>query len=159
MDFEGLASKAVSELRDADLYLTSFVAQIASQDEEPRWSLNFYNPLDDSMYTYDAESGIVDGPHEVLKQADFVPELELGNVSVSYEDALSSAYGAAAPETDFVRVIVLLQTIDDHETWNITFMNRQFHSLNVRVDATSGRVTSVEPFELFRFDSGADQEG
>lgn len=158
MDFEGLASKAASELRDADLYLSSFLAQLKQREDEPHWTLNFYNPLDDSMYTYEADTGLVDGPHEVLKQADFVPELELKSVSVSYEDALAKAFEAALPEKDFVRIVVLLQTIDDHATWNITFMNQQFHSLNVRIDAATGRVMAVEPFELFRFDSGGDQE-
>ena len=155
MDLSEHVSRAKKALGNDDLYLTSFMTQIASRDDAPAWSLHFYDPIADAIYTYDDPSSSVRGPDEVLKQADFIPELDVEHVTVPYEDALASAYEAALPETSFVRVIILLQVLDELETWNITFMNERFHSLNVRIDATSGRVISKEPFELFSFDQGA----
>ena len=155
MDLQELASRARAAIKNEEVYLTSYMTQVTSRDEEPQWSLHFYDPLADAIYTYDDSTSEVRGPDEVLKQADFIPELDVSHVTITFEEALESAYEAALPETAFVRVIVLLQMLDEVETWNITFMNERFHSLNVRIDATSGRVIAKEPFELFSFDSGA----
>ena len=147
-----LAKNARLAVKNEDAYLTSFMTQLSDRKDAIRWSVHFYDPLADSMYTYDEQSGEVYGPDEVLKQADFIPELDVNNVTVPVEEALDAAYEAALPESTFVRVIVLLQVLDELETWNITFMNERFHSLNVRIDATSGRLIAKEPFELFSFD-------
>jgi hypothetical protein len=154
MDLFDIAKRARAAVENDDAYLTSFMTQFATRADAYEWSVHFYDPLGDSMYTYDASTGEVRGPDEVLKQADFIPELDPNHVTVMIERALDAAYEAALPETAFVRVIVLLQVLDELETWNITFMNERFHSLNVRIDATSGRVIAKEPFELFGFDSG-----
>ena len=155
MDLSELATRARVAVKNDDAYLTSFMTQFAVRTDALEWSVHFYNPLTDSMYTFDATNGEVRGPDEVLKQADFIPELDVSHVTVPIEDALDAAYEAALPESSFVRIIVLLQVLDDVETWNITFMNERFHSLNVRIDATDGRVIATEPFELFGFDSGS----
>lgn len=156
MDLSTLAAQARSAITSDDAYLTSFMTQLEKRDDDPSWSIHFYDPLADSMFTYDVANGEVRGPDEVLKQADFIPELDVSHVTVSFKDALDAAYEAALPETAFVRIIVLLQVLDELETWNVTFMNERFHSLNVRIDATSGRVLSKEPFELFSFDAGQE---
>ena len=154
MDLSELASRARAAITSEDAYLSSFMTQVVSADDEPVWSVHFYDPLADAMFTFDATSGEVRGPDEVLKQADFIPELDVSHVTVPFAEALKAAFEAALPETAFVRIIVLLQVLDELETWNVTFMNERFHSLNVRIDATSGRVIAKEPFELFRFDDG-----
>jgi hypothetical protein len=154
MELFELAAHAKNAISNDEVYLTSFMTQLVTRADEPVWSLHFYDPLADAIYTYDAQTGEVRGPDEVLKEGSFIPELEIGNVTVSFSEAIDSAYEAALPETAFVRVIILLQVLDEVETWNVTFMNERFHSLNVRIDATSGRIISKEPFELFGFDSG-----
>ena len=151
-DLSALVAAGKSKLSNPDIYLTSFMAQVTPDTTDPQWQLHFYNPLEDTVYTYDAETGEIEGPSDVLKKEDFVPELDIAQVRVSFEEALKKALEEAAPEREFVRIIVLLQTIDDDAVWNITFMNKQYHALNIRLDAGDAHLIKKEPFQLFHYD-------
>ncbi len=146
-----------AKLENKDVYLTSFLTQIKEKNNIPEWLLHFYNQIEDNMYTYNYNTKELKGPEEVFKEEEFVPELLLEEVNISYEKALEKAFENALPETEFLKVLILLQTIDEKPVWNFTFMNKTYHALNIRIDATNGNVIKKEPFELFSF-SGEKKE-
>jgi len=150
-----------SELRDAalkkvgkdDLYLTSFLANVKGADDNPSWTVNLYNQLEDNMYSYDSATEEFSGPQEVFKEQDFIPELEIEEVKIEFSEAIKSALKEALPETEFSKIIAILQNIDGKNVWNFTLMNKSFHILNVRIDAESGNLIKKEPINLVQFDS------
>ncbi len=140
-----------AKLENKDVYLTSFMSIIKEKEETPKWLLHFYNQIEDNMYTYNYETKELKGPEEVFKEEEFVPELTLEEVQISYEKAVEKAFENALPEKEFLKIIVLLQTIEEKPVWNFTFMNKTYHALNIRIDATNGNIIKKEPFELFSF--------
>lgn len=147
-----------SKLENKEVYLTSFMTQIKEKEEKPKWLLHFYNQIEDNMYTYDYETKELKGPEEVFKEEEFVPELLLEEINISYEKSIEKAFENALPEKEFLKIIVLLQTIEEKPVWNFTFMNKTYHALNVRIDATNGNIIKKEAFELFSFGNNKKEE-
>ncbi len=140
-----------AKLENKEVYLTSFMNILKEKNDIGEWLLHFYNQIEDNMYTYNYTTKELKGPEEVFKEEEFVPELTLEEVNISYEKALEKAFENALPEKEFLKIIVLLQTIEEKPVWNFTFMNKTYHALNIRIDATNGNIIKKEPFELFSF--------
>lgn len=151
--FSELREKALKEVGNDDLYLTSFLANVEDATKDPDWTVNLYNPLEDNIYSYDSSSKEFTGPHEVFKEQDFIPELELEEVKIDFHTALKQALKEALPETEFTKIIAILQNIDGKNVWNFTLMNKSFHILNVRIDASNGNLLKKEPINLVEFES------
>jgi uncharacterized membrane protein YkoI len=149
ISLQEIKRKAEMAVDTSDAYLTSFLCQIDSENHNSQWIVHFYDQLHDTMYSYDNENSRVQGPLEIFKEQDFVPELDLDDVKVSFEDAVRIARENALPGKDFKRIIIILQTIEDVPIWNITLLSASFHALNVRIDARDGNMIRKEPIELF----------
>ncbi len=146
-----------AKLENKEVYLTSFMNVLKEKNDIGEWLLHFYNQIEDNMYTYNYNTKELKGPEEVFKEEEFVPELTLEEVNISYEKALEKAFENALPEKEFLKIIVLLQTIEEKPVWNFTFMNKTYHALNIRIDATNGNIIKKEPFELFSFSPNKEE--
>ena len=50
--------------------------------------------------------------------------------------------------------MIILQTINKKETYNITFVTRAFKTLNIKIDADTGETISDQITSIFDFNSG-----
>ncbi|MFT4309013.1 MAG: hypothetical protein ACMXYL_00830 [Candidatus Woesearchaeota archaeon] len=137
----------------SDAYLTSFYCHIDSDNNHSEWIVHYYDQINDMMYSYNANTKSVQGPLEVFKEQDFVPELDLDEVNCELDDALETAREAALPVKDYKKIVVVLQTIEEFPVWNITLLSSSLQALNVRIDARHGDLIRKEPIELFEFKS------
>ena len=86
------------------------------------------------------------------KEKTVVKRLDIKKVKKDFEDAVSIAnkfqrekYSTEIP----IKKIVVLQNIDFGQIWNITFISKTFNTLNMKIDAGSGKVKKHELVSLF----------
>ncbi|MBI2129930.1 hypothetical protein HYU07_06900 [Candidatus Woesearchaeota archaeon] len=83
-----------------------------------------------------------------------VKELDLSKVTVWIDKALETAndlqerkYPRETPE----KAIIILQNIEEGILWNITYVTRAFNTLNIKVDAITGKIISDKLTNLMQF--------
>ena len=126
-------------------YLVHFFVML---DEEFKpsesWQIGFYNKK-----TKEIESFSVDPVAVVEKSRAFkhdkkaVEPLDLEKVKINFNSAIEAArklhlekYKSQSAD----KVIVILQSLNNVTTWNITLITKSFSVLNIKVDACSGKV-------------------
>jgi hypothetical protein len=104
--------------------------------------IGFYESKEDVITTFTLGETITqEPPSKVFKQDKSIAALDFATIVISFEEALEKAiclqkekYSADVPTKE----IVLLQVIDSHMVYNITFVTQSFHLLRVQIDAKTG---------------------
>jgi len=131
----------------------AFVMHLGDAQE---WQLGYFCEEEDRMLSF-AIGETIDmlPPAEVLKSDVGIKELDPKLVKVSPADALATAektrkqhYPASLP----MRTFYIIQHLENATVYNITFITRDFATVNIRVDATSGTVIKHSSAQLIAFD-------
>lgn len=84
-----------------------------------------------------------------------IKPLDENKMAVTFDEALKislelqkNKYKQHVP----VKEIVVLQNLEIGQVWNITFITKQFQTLNIKVDSASGKVVEDKLHEIFSFD-------
>lgn len=91
---------------------------------------------------------------EVLDSGAAIVKLDVNSVNVSSDDALKTADDLRA--SDYKREIQLkkffiLQMIEGAATYNITLFTQSFSTINIKIDAASGKITHHNMQKLMEF--------
>ncbi|MBR9699514.1 hypothetical protein GOV09_03615 [Candidatus Woesearchaeota archaeon] len=126
------------------------------------WQFGYYNE-DDTITTFILDN---DEVKEIPEQKIFkkdkhkLPELEVSKIKVSLDDAVAKAtelHGEKYKQHPIMKTIVILQTIEKKQLYNITFVTETFHTLNVRIDCVTGKVVKeklASLMEMAKFEKG-----
>jgi hypothetical protein len=126
-------------------YLVHFLKII--ENDPVNWFIGFYNKGSDTITSFELGEIIIINPEEkVFKEQGIVKELLLEQVKFDFEDAVSTArklqqekYSAHEP----FKIITILQHLESI-VWNLTMVTNTFNTINVKVDASSGKVIHEE---------------
>lgn len=162
----------LSKVEDSELYiewkkkhLNSYLSSCFSMGndiKELKWQIDFYEADNKKItsFVFDENQNIKSKEEEIFKQPqDIVKELDLKKVKIDLDKAIlkidkwrKRKFPGEMPSQ---RIFVLqnLNTI----IWNITFINTSFNVLNVKIDATNGKLidnslTSVMGFKDKKYD-------
>jgi len=119
--------------------------------------LGYYNKPKDRITTFIVEgSNIIKNPEaEVFKEQETVMNpLDLGKVKLDVNEAIKIAdrlqhekYKEEVP----VKRIAILQHLPVGQVWNITFVTQTFKTLNIKVDAGTGKIVSDKLLSIVEF--------
>lgn len=130
----------------AFLYACFFVS-------EGNWQFDFYNPKDKFITTFEVSDKIKVMPvDKALDHGSKISELHLDKVKVDCDQAMDLVRKFIAiqypSDNFFTKTIVILQNLDNKVVWNITMLTSTLKLLNVKLDASSGKVLShcIESF-------------
>jgi uncharacterized membrane protein YkoI len=151
-------SEAFSQWEKGDSYLVH-VFKMYDKENENTWQVGYYNPDSDKVTPIDIEQDEirVGQECEVFKKEDKVLELLPDNVKIDIDDAIKKAKDLQAEKykgSDPLKIIVILQNIQDNIVYNITFVTQNFKTLNIKVDAADGNITSDKLTSIFEFKAG-----
>lgn len=165
---------ALKKLHESDEYKArpkqcflahAFVMHVGDAQE---WQIGYFCEDEDRMLSF-AIGDTIDmlPPAEVLKSDVGIKELDPKLVKISPADALAAAektrkqhYPASLP----MRTFYIIQHLENATVYNITFITRDFATVNIRIDATSGKVVKHSSAQLVAFDkpqqknNGADND-
>ena len=95
-----------------------------------------------------AEENIFKEEHQEVK------ELDVEKIKISMEKALEIAEKVQQEEyksDPVMKKILIIQNIDLGQVWNITFITQTFKTLNIKIDADSGKVIEHKANSLMDF--------
>ncbi len=142
--------------KNADRILTH-IFFIKEQSGINNAQIGYYDKKKDLLTTFQIEDKSITAMPEAeafKKENDVLKELDMSKVKIDYEKADSitqevqeDKYPAELP----IKKIFILQHLDLGQVWNITFVTRNFKTLNIKVDASTGEVVSDKLVPIISF--------
>jgi hypothetical protein len=138
---------------------TYFSYAFKIQQEMPdEWQLGFYDKKKDKITTFVVnDSAISIRPEEEVfkKEESKVNEINLEKVKLTFEAVLGKAneFQQKNYQNDkSIKTIAILQNIVEYGTiWNITYVTEAFNTLNMKIDASNGKVVEHKLSSVFDF--------
>ena len=127
-----------------ETHADSFLAHVFIMDEG--YQIGYYDKKAERITSFnlDGEKVTAMPPSEVLKDPDHpISALELDQVTFSQEEALKIAEGCKEKEYGkhpVMKKFFILQELEEKPMFNITFFTHDMNTVNVKVDAHSGKV-------------------
>ncbi len=129
-------------------YLTHFFIMY-NNDVIDSIFVGYYQPDKDliASFVIEKDSVMLNPGDAVFKQEETaVKKLELDKVVVDFPVVITSSKAVLQKHYNytgsFMKVIMILQVLHDVPTYNITFLTSNFKTINVRTDASTGKLLS-----------------
>jgi len=122
----------------------------ANKDE---WQIGFYNS-DDTITTFIIGNECIRmiPKAEIFKEPNTkIQKLDIDGVKIELDDALGKArkfQEKEYPNEKPIKEIVILQNLDIGQLYNITLVTRAFNTLNMKVDAKTGKIVKHQLVSL-----------
>ena len=128
------------------------------QEMPNEWQLGFYDTKNDKITTFVInELDVKIRPEEeVFKDEDTkINEVQLENVKLTFDSAAIKAkefQEKIFPKDKSVKTIAILQNLPEFgDVWNITYVTEAFNTLNMKIDASSGKILEHKLSSVFSF--------
>ena len=122
------------------------------------WQLGFYDEKKDKITTFVVENeNIKVRPEEEIfkKEETKVEGIQLNKVKLTFDNAIEKANEFQQknfPKDKSIKTIVILQNISKlGNIWNITYVTEAFNTLNMKIDASSGKILEHAISSVFSF--------
>jgi len=136
----------------------SYAFKIPQEMDLKEWQLGYYDKKRDRITTFVVgENNIKIRPEEEVFKKDGmeVNGIQIDKVKITFDSAIGKANEFQQknfPKDRSVKTIVILQNMPNlGNIWNITYITETFNTLNMKIDASSGRVLEHNLASVFSF--------
>ena len=136
----------------------SYAFKILQEMTSNDWQLGFYDKKKDKITTFIVKGDDIriSPPEEVFKKEDMnVNEIEISKINLAFDNVISKAIEFQQknfPKDTSIKTIVILQNISKFgNVWNITYVTEAFNTLNMKIDASNGKVVEHNLSSIFSF--------
>ena len=136
----------------------SYAFKILQEMQKDEWQVGFHNPKNDKITTFVVINDTIKmRPEEdVFKREETkINAIEPNKVNTSFDDAVEKAEEFQRknfPKDKSVKTIAILQNISElGNIWNITYITESFNTLNMKIDASNGKILEHNLASIFSF--------
>jgi hypothetical protein len=154
MDFKNIVGivENSSEFKDfikkeSHYYLVHVFTTVDSEkSDDGIWQIGYYSKDTDKIVVFEDHDDLVfiHPPAEALKKEEYIQPLNLDSASISLDDAMKICKDALKenyPREIFSKAICLLQNLPEFgQVWNITIVTLAMSVVNIKIDASTGKV-------------------
>lgn len=136
-----------------DSYLVHVFAMLGDGDD--KWQIGYYDKKRDKITSF-----VIGEKTEIIPESDIfkkektkISKLNIGKVKVDFSKAnelTNSFQREKYPNETPIKKIFVLQNVENNQLWNITFVSKQFNTLNMKLDAETGKIRKQELVSLFK---------
>jgi len=131
-----------------------FLVSDINDIENSSWQIDFYEEITDTItsYTINNDKIEVSPKSEVFKEEKTkIEELKLEDVKTNFKDILKKAKKLLKKaKEEAAKTIIILQK-QDTPVWNISFITKKFNILNIKINATNGKVIENKIVSIIKF--------
>jgi len=136
----------------------SYAFKIVEKNKQTDWQIGYYDPKTDKITTFIVEKADIKiTPEEDIfkKESMKVNEINLKNVKLSLKqilDCCEKFKKKSYPKEDAIKKIAILQNLEEFgDIWNITYINQNFNTLNMKLKSNNGKIIEHKLTNLFDF--------
>ncbi len=136
-------------------YLT-YVFTMIENSEKSEWQIGYYDKKLDKVTVFTINENIKINPEQDVfkKPGASVKKINLKDVKFGLDDVLKKANDIKEkkyPKEIVTKTIAILQNIELGQLWNITLIASSFNTINIKIDAKTGKTIKHELVSLFQF--------
>lgn len=141
-----------------DAYLTHIFAMLEKDDAV--WQIGYFDP-EGLIYSFEVadEIKLNEAQPPFGPEGTVIDPINMDDVKIKLTDALDKVstlqhekYSAHKP---LKKIIILQVTKENGLVYNVTYVTETFKTLNIRIDANSGKVVEDKLVEIFKMTPGA----
>lgn len=134
-----------------DAYLTYLFVMLEA--DKKQFKIGYSQGEENMVTSFDLTGKIeIEPPAKAFREEKTkIPELNLDKVKLDYEEVLDLAtkhqkekYAKEIP----LKMILILQHLDLGQVWNVTFLMQSFKTLNMKIDASTGKIKFEDFFSI-----------
>lgn len=151
-------SKDFKKWHDEHQYTYFSYAFKIPQEMPNEWQLGFYDRKKDKITTFViSNEGIKIRPEEEVfkKEESEVSEIQIDRIKLTFDNAIAKANEFQQknfPKDKSIKTIAILQNIEKlGNVWNITYITEAFNTLNMKINASNGKVLEHGISSVFSF--------
>ena len=117
------------------------------QEMSNEWQIGFYDRKKDRITTFvvgDSSISIRPAEEVFKKEETKINEIDINKVKVSFDNALEKAHKFQTENfsnNKSIKTIAILQNVPSlGNIWNITYITETFNTLNMKIDASTGKI-------------------
>ncbi|MEK6943051.1 MAG: hypothetical protein AABX00_03245 [Nanoarchaeota archaeon] len=135
----------------------SHAFKIPQEMPDNEWHLGFYNKKNDKITTFmvNGETQTRQEDEVFKKDEKAISEVDIKKIKVTIEEALEKAKEFQQlnyPKEMPIKTIAILQNIKPHgNIWNLTYITQAFNTLNMKIDASTGKILDHNHSSIFSF--------
>jgi len=126
------------------------------EDDDCNWKIGYYNKKNDKITTFNVGDCVNIEPSEDIfkKEETNVEPLDSKKVKLDLAEAVTIANELQQEEYESenpTKIIAILQNTEGGNIWNITFLTKNFNTLNFKIKSDTGRVIDKQITNLMEF--------
>lgn len=131
-------------------------AFISVGQKEDLWQIGYFNPKTNLISVFVIDKKITKNEDaEVFKEQEkLVNPLILSEIKINEDEAIAAAMEILSKNykgATLFKTFMILQNIESFDTvWNVTFLTEQFKTINVKIDAKTGKCTAHKEVSLIQ---------
>jgi len=136
-------------------YLT-YAFTMIENSEKSEWQIGYYDKKMDKVTVFTINNNIEINPEQDIfkKPGTAVKKVNLKNVKFSLDKVLKKAQTIKEKEYSkevVTKTIAILQNIELGQLWNLTLITSSLNTINIKIDAKTGKTIKHELVSLFQF--------
>ncbi len=144
--------------KNKEAYLT-YAFTMIENSEKSEWQIGYYDKKLDKVAVFNVNQKIEINPEQDVfkKPGASVKKINLKDVKFGLDDVLKKADDIKEkkyPKEIVTKTIAILQNIELGQLWNITLITSSFSTINIKIDAKTGKTIKHELVSLFQFRAG-----
>ncbi|VVB81361.1 Peptidase propeptide and YPEB domain protein [uncultured archaeon] len=115
--------------------------------------IGFYNPAKERMVTFFVADDVKKtDEQEVLRSEGSIQQLKPEEVKLTVEEAIKIAEGCFKEYKETaIKHFFIIQNAEGHTMFNITYFTQSLKTVNIKIDATTGKVIKHSKQDLAQF--------
>jgi len=140
--------------KNPEAYLS--YGMLVLEDKEDDWKIGYYHKKNNKVTSFTVGDKIKIEPEEDIlqKEEKTVEKVDMDSVKHDLSDAITIAYELQQEEyatESPKKIIAVLQTLDNAQVWNITFLTQSYNTLNFKIKSDNLKVIEKMLSPLFQF--------
>ena len=136
----------------------SYAFKIPQEMGSNDWQFGFYDRRKDKITTFVINNDDIKirPEEEIFKKEDAkVNQVQLDKVKLTFDNAIGKASEFQQknfPKDKSIKTIAIMQNMPEFgNIWNITYVTEAFNTLNMKIDASNGRILEHNLSSIFSF--------
>ncbi|MBU1204841.1 MAG: hypothetical protein KKE93_02955 [Nanoarchaeota archaeon] len=139
-------------------YLT-YAFTMIENSEKSEWQIGYYDKSLDKVTVFTINNNIEINPEQDVfkKPGTAVKKINLKDVKFGLDKVLKKTQNIKEKKYSkelVTKTIAILQNIDLGQLWNITLITSSLNTINIKIDAKTGKTIKHELVSLFQFRAG-----
>lgn len=136
----------------------SYAFKILQEMNATDWQLGFYDRKKDKIttFTLSGDNIAINPEEEVFKKEEMkINEIDIDKINLEFDSVIAKADEFQKnnyPNDTRIKTIAILQNMPKlGNVWNITYITQAFNTLNMKLDASNGKVVEHNMSSIFSF--------